>query len=390
MARIVVVGGGFAGYSALKTLHKRGVTERHEVVLVDPSTHFVYLPSLPYLLTRKKSIDDITASLGDIARRLGATHVRDAVTHVDAESRRLHLESGEALSYDKLIICAGAQPEYYGVPGAETALPAWRLPHYLRIMDRLERGAGRIIVVGGGLTGVEVAGELLERLGPGNVTIIERMDHLLPFLNSRKASEIAWKFLHGKGLEIVLGAGVSSVEDGRGVVLDDGRRLEGDAVIWTVGIRASSISIEPEPQRKGRGWLEVDDYLRVQGVKDIYAAGDASLFSVDGAYACKMAEEALLQGRTAAVNVALEIAGAKPAERHTPLFRTDRSRTLLSIGFNKGIAVWDSIVFSGGLPYTAKMLIESAVMRDVKGRMLGDLLTGMEVAFIKTLNLLTG
>ncbi len=389
MARIVVVGGGFAGYSAIKTLYKHRIPEKHEVILIDPSPHFVYLPSLPYLITGKKTVEDLTVSFKDITGRLSVEYIRGAAKSIDAESKEVLLEGGETISYDKLILCAGAQPEYYGVPGAETAIPAWRLSHYLRILERLKQGARKIIVVGGGLTGVEVAGELLERLGPGNITLVEKMDHLLPFLHNEKVSRIAENYLRDKGLNIILGSGVAGVEDGKIVRLEDGSLLEGDAAIWTVGIRASSLEIKPEPQRKGRGWLEVDEYMRVKGVEDIYAAGDTALFSVDGAYACKMAEEAILQGKTAAHNVALELNGLKPQKRHQPIFRSDKSRTLLSMGFDNGIAVWDRIVFSGRLPYTAKMLIETVVMRDIRGKPLGGTLSSLEVLFIKTLNKIT-
>ncbi len=390
MAEIVIIGGGFAGYSALKTLHKLGVTDKHNVLLVDPSPKFVYLPSLPYLLTRKKREEEISEPFSRIAERLGAQYLKDAVASVDAEKHVIALGEGEEIGYDKLIVTAGAKPEYYGIKGAESALPAWRLGHYYRILEKIEEGAGSAIVVGGGLTGIEVAGELLEILGPGNVTLVEKMNLLLPALRHEKASRLAREFLEEKGVRIILGRGVAEVEKGRRVILEDGETLEADLVVWTVGIRAMEIPFTPPPQRSRRGWLLVDEFMRVRGLRDVYAAGDIASVKVDDAYACKMAEEAILQGRVAARNVAAEISGEKPVAVHRPIFRSDRARTLFSMGFNRGVMVWDKIVHRGRLPFTAKMLIEKVVMSDIKGRPLGGVLSELEILFIKTLDKVLG
>ncbi len=389
MARIVVVGGGFAGYSALKTFREKRLTDSHEIVLIDPSPRFVYLPSLPYLLSGKKSIDDISEPFSTIARRLGFNYVRGAVYRVVTADKKVHLEDGSTIAYDYLLITAGARPEFYNIPGADKTYAAWRLGHYIKLAEAL-REANSAAVIGGGLTGVEVAGELAEKLGPGNITIIEKMERLVPFLNNRRASEKARLFLEEKGLNVVTGKGVTMVEGGKKVVLEGGERLEADLVVWTVGIRAVRIEFDKEPERAGRGWLKVDGQMRVIGLRDVYAAGDITAYKYNNGFSSKMAEEAILQGRVAALNIASKILGKGGGTEHKPIFTTERPKTLFSLGFNRGLLVWNRIVHFGRFPYTAKMTIEHIVMSDVKGRPLGSLLARLEVATIKLLNRVLG
>lgn len=385
MTRILIVGGGFGGYYAAKTLSSE-LGGRGEIVLIDKGDKFAYLPSLPYLLSGKKKTEEISEDYQAIAKRLRITFMKGEVSMVDVERKRLVLADGREEEYDYLVLAAGATTEYYGIPGSDLAVPAWRLEDYLRMLDMLKKKPDRICVAGGGLTGVEVAGELVEVYGPGKVTLIEKMPNLLPTLNNLKAAEVAEKFLSSKGTSIVKGKGVVRVADGE-VYVEGGEKIPCDLVIWSLGVRASPIEFTGKVERVGRGrWVVVKPNLQVPGYDNVYVIGDINHFAFDSDCAMKMAEEAILQGKTAAKNIALQIKGEKPSLTHKPIFLASKPKSLVSLGFNKAILVWERRVSFGRTPYVTKMMIESFVMRDIKGKIAGSFLTTMESKLLKTIS----
>lgn len=385
MTRIIIVGAGFGGYYAAKTLSSE-LGDKGDIVVIDKSDKFTYLPSLPYLLSKKKKTEEITEKVSTIAKRLHATFVQGEVTLVDVEKKKVVLSDGREERYDYLILAAGATTEYYGIPGSELAVPSWRLEDYLRMLDELRRNPDRVCVAGGGLTGVEVAGELVERYGPGKVTIIEKMHHLLPTLNNLRASEAAERFLTSKGANIIKGKGVVRLTEGE-VHLEGGEKIPCDLVIWSLGVRASPIEIAGKIERVGRGrWIVVKPNLQVPGYNDVYVVGDLNHFAVDTDCAMKMAEEAILQGKTAARNIVLQLKGEKPVLTHKPIFLASKPKSLVSLGFNTAILIWDRRVMLGRTPYITKMAIENFVMRDVKGKVAGSFLTSMESRLLRTIS----
>ncbi len=382
MKRIAVVGGGFAGFNAIKTLSKEGVTENNEVVLIDKSDYFVYLPSLPYLLSRKKTVEDLTERLDKIAKRFDAQYIKGELSEVLLSEKKVKLSSGETLNYDFLILALGATTEFFNIPGAENTIPSWRLPHYQTMLQLLEKKPERICVVGAGLTGVEVAGELAEVLGPDKVTIVEKMPYVLPNLKNENASHEAEKILTKHGIKVVKGKGVTKVVDGK-LILEDGDKLECDMIIWSVGIRAPNIRFDQKIPVRDRGWIVVEKNLQVQSCPEVFAVGDINCFAINNDYAMKMAEEAILQGKIAGKNISKILKGEKPDIVHKPIFITSKPRTLVSLGFNIGLLVWNGKVLAGNTPYMGKMLIEKMVMRDIKGEFLGDTLTSLESRVLK-------
>lgn len=385
---IVVVGGGFGGFYALKTLSGLGLTERNRVVLVDKSRRFVYLPSLPYLISGKKTVEDLTEPLEEIAKRLGAEFLLGEVTRVSLQEKTIELSNGEKLRYDYLVLAAGATTEYYGIPGAHQALPAWRLEDYERIVRELGKcGSGcRVCIAGGGLTGVEVAGEVAEKYeGKSEVVVVEKMQMLMPTLNSQRASKIIEEFLSSKGVRIIKGNGVSSVSE-KNLNLEDGTSIQCDIVVWTVGVRPPDIRFDVDVPVKGRGWICVKPTLQVVGRDDVYAIGDINHFAVDSDYAMKMAEEAILQGKTAAKNIALQVSGEAPRYTHKPIFLASKPKSLVSVGYGRALMIWENKILFGRAPYISKMLIESIVMRDVKGKVGGGIATSLESKILRTIS----
>ncbi len=384
--KIVVVGGGFGGFYAIKTLKQSEESNSFEVTLIDKNDRFVYLPSLPYLLSGKKTIEDITEPFEHISRRLGITFIKGEVEGVSLKNKQVLIKGDGAVEFDYLILSAGAQIEYYGIPGAEKTVPSWRLEDYLELKKRVERNPGEpVCIAGGGLTGVEVAGELAEKLGSNKVILVEKMPHLLPTLNNPKASEVVENFLRASGVRIIKGDGVRQVNDGK-LILESGSSLDCAVIVWALGIRANNINFDTPVEVKGRGWLVVNSKLQLKGFKDVYAVGDINHFDYGGDSAMKMAEEAILQGKTAAKNILRQLNGKDPVYEHKPIFLASKPKTLCSVGFNKAIMVWENKILFGRTPYISKMFIESIVMRDVKGKIGGGVATTLESKILRALS----
>lgn len=382
MKRIVVVGGGFAGFNTLKTLFRQGVSENNEVLLIDKSDRFVYLPSLPYLLSRKKTVEDLTARLDNIAKRFDAQYIMGELSEVLLSERKVRLSSGETLDYDYLVLALGATTEFFNIPGTENTIPSWRLEHYQMLLRSLDKNPERVCIVGAGLTGVEVSGELAEVLGPNRVTVVEKMPHVLPGLRNERASREAEEILVKHGIRVIKGKGVVKVADKK-LFLEGGDELVCDVIVWSVGIRAPNIKFDKKVPVRGRGWIVVEKNLQVRGYPEVFAIGDINYFAVNNDSAMKMAEEAILQGKIAGRNISKILRGEKPDYLHKPIFITSKPRTLVSLGFNIGLLVWNGKVLAGNMPYMGKMLIEKMVMRDVKGEFLGETLTSLESGLLK-------
>jgi NADH dehydrogenase len=385
--RIVVVGGGFGGFYALKTLSELGVSEKHEVTLIDKSRSFAYLPSLPYLLSNKKTIRDLTEPYERISKRLCFKFIQGELAGVSLKESAAVLSNGDRVPFDYLIIAVGATTEYYNIPGAEETLPSWRLEDYLKIEEELKKCGDKckVCIAGGGLTGVEVAGELAEVLGGENIVVVEKMPHLMPTLNRPKASEMIEKFLVQKGVRIVKNNGV--VEASRShLKLEDSTVLDCDLIIWSLGVRAPSISFDAPVKTANRGWIAVKPSLQLHDYPNVYAVGDVNHFALDSDYAMKMAEEAILQGKTAAKNVAMQLEGKEPIHIHKPIFLASKPKSLVSVGFSTALLVWENRLLLGKMPYIGKMLIESIVMRDVKGQLGGGTAAKLESALLRTIS----
>jgi len=386
MKRIVIVGGGFAGVAAVRAAHGLGLTGKHEVLLVDKKGVFEYLPSLPYLLSGKKSAKDVSEPLGPFAERHGVVLAKDEVVEVDPTSNTLRLAREGSLDYDYLVLALGGDVEYFGIKGHEYALPAYRLDDYLRIkraLSVIRENGEKVVVVGGGLTGVEVAGEIAEALGYGRVVLIEKLNELLPLLRNPKASSMVKELLEKIGVNVITGIGVEEIRRD-GVVLENGDYIGAGVVIWSAGIRAARIGFRGELPTKGRGWVLVDRTLRVRGYDNVYAPGDINCFEEDGVYAMKMAEEAMLQAEVSVVNIARSMEGRKLVE-HKAIFTTACPKTLASAG-NVGVMVWGEKVTVGKFPLTVKFVLEKIMMSTVRGTPGAGAFLKAESFMLKTLN----
>jgi NADH:ubiquinone reductase (H+-translocating) len=353
---VVVVGAGFAGISAVRSLRRMPV----RVTLVDRHSYSTFQPLLYQVATGALNPGDITYGTRSFVATVGrkgetwATFRKGAVTEIDPEAKVITFDVGPELTYDYLVLANGVTTNYFGVPGAkEHAYPIYTRAEALSVRDRMmgyldriaatgESDGASVVVVGGGATGVEMAGTLAElrnsmlpsrypELDPDHVKVIlvEMTDKVLaPF--APKLRSYAAEQLRARGVELRLGAAVAEVKQDR-VVLKDGSELPAQMTIWATGVAAHD-AVKKWGLTQGRGGrIVVGQDLRVPEHPDVFVAGDIGI--IDGDPLPQLAQPAIQTGAHAAKNLLAVLEG-----RPTTTFRYFDKGTMATIGRRSAVA----------------------------------------------------
>jgi len=336
--RVVIAGAGFAGLEASKALADVDV----DVALVDARNHHCFQPLLYEVATAALSPADIAWPIRAILREQKNVRVILArVLGVDVQARRVHTSEID-LAYDYLILATGATHSYFGrddwapfAPGLKHVTDATEIRRrFLLAFERaevVENDTERtrlltVVIVGGGATGVEMAGAIAEvarrtlqhdfrRIDPrtSRIVLIEAGPRLLPTFPAA-LSEYTTRSLQKMGVEVQLGRKVTAC-DARGVAVN-GDRIEAATVVWAAGIIASPAAawIGAEHDRAGR--IKVDADLSVPGRPEIFAVGDtASVAKRDGSPVPGIAPAAKQMGRYVGEVIAARVQGRPPPPR---------------------------------------------------------------------------
>ncbi len=297
---VVVVGGGFGGVAAVRKLKRADV----DVTLIDRHTYNTFQPLLYQVATASLNPGDVTWFLRAIrAKQKNVRFMKGTVLTMDHVNKTVGLESGLTVSYDHLIIAAGVTTNFFGVPGAEEfAMPLYKRSQALAVRDRMFAALEnavinrleedlRIVVVGGGATGVETAGAFAElrnndmpttypELDPKriHITLVEMAPHVLgPFHPNLR--EYARKALEKRDVDMRLETTVKEVRrDGVVIVKGDKEEfLQAGIVVWASGVTAHSTLADWNlPQGRGGRIVTGADW-DVEGLEDVYAIGDVAI-----------------------------------------------------------------------------------------------------------------
>jgi NADH:ubiquinone reductase (H+-translocating) len=337
--RVLVVGGGFAGYTAAKTLCKL-TKDRDDVgvMVVSRENYFTFWPMVPGIVGSEVDIENVAQPVRRPLIELGASFRRAELKEVDFERRVVVAEGGKKFPYDHLILALGSQPNFFGVPGVkEHTLALGGLADALKIRNRVIERFEQVtlaperfpdprltfVVVGGGSTGVETAAEIHalvhEALAPDfpnidmqevHIIVIEAGPEILreldPALRRAASAELT-----ARGIEVITGVRVTEVTADR-VKLHDGREIEAHNVVWTAGVRPNTRLKDLDLPLTERDGVVVDERLRVPDRPGVWAIGDSAAISQrDGKLAPPTAQAAVQEGRVAARNVLAAIDGEK-------------------------------------------------------------------------------
>ena len=366
---VVIVGSGFGGLSAAKHLADAAV----DITVIDKDNYHGFWPLLYQVATAGLGPDDIARPIRAVLARRPNISVRlGTVTGVDADRKLVRLSDDAEIPYDFLVLAAGSSSTDFGIPGVEdycfalkTLPEAVRLRnHVLSMFERADAegtaaapGALTTVLIGGGPTGVELAGALSELIShnlagdfhhldvkQARVVIVEMSDHLLPGF-SRVSQQRALQALTEKGVEVLFATKVAKVT-GDGVSFEDGSSIPATTVVWTAGVRANRLADVVHGEKGKAGTVSVHPDLRLPGYADVYVIGDlAAAAGKGGEQLPQLAQVAIQGGRRAAGNIKRNLAG-----RPTKPFRYHNHGIMATIGRRSAVAE-----LPGGIRFTGTL-----------------------------------
>lgn len=380
MKNIVVAGAGFGGVRCALDLafYLKNFSD-YKIVVFDQNLYHLYTPSLYEVATaeiQKRCVCLPYQHLFD-GKQISFIHAK--IDKIDAQEKIVKLVNGDRIPYEFLVLALGGTTDYFGISGLEkcsfglkSLREAVGLRNHLReVFQKAKTDSSeqlkedlRIVVGGGGFSGVELAGELIVyvnrlsqeyRLDPRKVALVlvEASLNLLPGL-SEKISNLAKIRLEKLGVKILTQAGIAEVKNDL-LILANGHVLPTATIIWAGGIRAAQVIEESGMMVDKKGRLTVDENLRSLERKEIFALGDNACFidQKTGNPVPGQAEAAIDQGNLIAKNIIASISG-RPLKKYYPKI----SGFIIPIGGNYAIASVFGIIFTGYLAMALKKLIE--------------------------------
>jgi NADH:ubiquinone reductase (H+-translocating) len=332
--RVVIVGGGFAGLGCAQKLADH---DDIHITLIDRNNYHQFQPLLYQVATSLLSPSDIAHSLREVFAGQDNVDVKLAeISAVDTATKTVTSTDGETWTADALVLAAGSQPNFFGTPGAaQYSFPLYSLDNATNLRSRIlglleqvdrnpsliERGALNFVIVGGGPTGVEVAGaiaDMIELTVPAEyrdfdptdarICLIDHGDALLkPF--SDKAHAYVAKVLTDRKVELRLGTGVEEVGPGH-ARFSDGTVVPTRCVIWGGGISAAAVAADCGLAQGRGGRIDAQPDLTYAGTPGVYVVGDiANIRGRNGEPLPQLGSVALQSGTTAADNIRAEFDG---------------------------------------------------------------------------------
>lgn len=395
--RILIVGAGFGGLALARALARSPV----EVVVVDARNHHTFQPLLYQVATAALEGPTVCYPLrGILGRQANARFIMAEAVGADLAGRRLVLADGTELAYDELVLATGAVTNDFGVVGAaDKAFGLKSLDEALRIRDHLllqfeaadarqeliEDGALTVAIVGGGATGVELAGGMIELIRQdlardfprlearaARVVLIEAGDRLLASL-SPATSLSTRRVLERMGVEVLLGASVASISEHE-LRFADGRRLPAFTTIWAAGVKAQALGADLGLPVTRSGRVQVDEELRAPGHPEIHVIGDlAAALGPRGLPLPQVAPVAIQEAHYTARLIDAEarprVLGGSPRGRHP--FRYRDKGSMATIGRQNAVAeLPGGLRFAGALGWFAWLFLHLIMLVGFRNRLL--------------------
>ena len=378
--RLVILGGGFGGLDVAREIGRsRAAREYWDTLLIDKENFFQFNPLLPAVAVGAVETRHIVYPLRSMASHHHIRFFKNKVAAIDLARRCVTLHNDLAVPFDTLVLGIGSVTNYYGVPGApEHTLPfktivdamtlRARVVELFEMAEQAESETQRrrlltFVIVGGGVTGVEVAAELIEMardtlmprypsVQPSfvSVTVLEGGDRLVPSARPKHSAYVQ-RHLESRGVTVRLGARVTAVEPKR-VCVAGGPAVEGFTILWTAGVcppdvvRALPLAHVPD------GRVRVDDQLRAldpdgRPVDNVYVIGDcAASLKPDGKLQPALSQTAIAMGTHVGETLVRRAEGRPPRP-----FRFQDAGYIISLGKHSSVLELFGVPVSGALAW---------------------------------------
>ncbi|MTI81621.1 MAG: NAD(P)/FAD-dependent oxidoreductase [Firmicutes bacterium] len=333
---IVILGAGYGGIKTAQTLNK--LIDKHsdyKIILVDKNGYHTLVTQLYQTAAGTKNLSETMVPINKIFAQTDVQVVKGQVSNIDIENNCVIVNDDKKISFKYLINALGSEPEYFNIKGlAENSVCLKNLIDARKIRckvnnileqlskQQLKQRQATFVIGGGGLTGVEFAGELAEQLRKTQdnynintddykIVLVEGTQNLLPGMSS-KVYLYAQKALEDSGVEVITGDLIKEVTN-QTIFLASGREIKHTTLIWTGGIKGNSVASKFGLKTDDRNRVIVNQYLQSVDNPKVYAVGDSAL-AIDvksGQPVVATAQAAMQQGKCAAYNVYADIKGIK-------------------------------------------------------------------------------
>ena len=393
--RVVIVGGGLGGLRLAEDLYGSGM----QVVLIDKNNFHQFPPLIYQIASAGIDPSSISFPFRQIFRKRKDFYFRMAEARmVDTEKKILQTSIGK-IDYDYLVLAAGATTNFFGNKNIEEwAIPMKTVPEAMGLRNALLSNFERaltcateeerqellnVVIVGGGATGVEIAGALSEMKhyvipydypdmdsSLMHIYLIEAGDRLLAGM-SQDSSKKAYDFLKSMGVDIQFGKMVTDYRDHK-VIMKDGTEIPTRTFLWVSGIRANAMPGISE-DHLGRGFrFKVDQFNRIPGLNDVFAIGDQCLQTTDSAYPNghpQVAQVAIQQAKNLAKNIKLINKGQADDNSLTP-FKYNNLGSMATIGRNKAVVEIGKFHSQGFFAWILWLVVHLRSILGVKNKMM--------------------
>ena len=366
MAKIIVIGGGFGGLSFLQKARK----SKNEFILIDKTNHHLFQPLLYQVATAVLSPADITVPLRNLFKNdKNVKTILSEVKEINKEKKEVTLDNAEVINYDKLIVSAGSSYSFFGknewskfakglkvindaLDIREKILKAFEKAENEKD-ERIRKKYLNFVIVGGGPTGVELAGSIAEiayknmtkefrnfSSKDANIYLLEAGDRILPSYSENLAKK-SYKYLIDLGVKVMTKERVENIEEMK--VTTNKQVIDADNIIWAAGNEASPLikHLDTETDNEGRALVNQDCSIKEDN--EVYVIGDAANFiTASGESLPGIAPVAIQQGRYVAHNVKKNI----EKENRKPFKYSDKG-TMATIGRFKAIGVVGNFELAG-------------------------------------------
>lgn len=376
--RIVILGGGYAGVKAGKTLHKLFKNDDSvEITLIDRKPYHTLMTELHEVAGHRTQPDAIKIDLRKIFAARKVKVVTDSITNVDFEGKKLTSER-TTYAFDYLILACGSDSNSFGIPGIdEHAFTLWSYEDAMKIREHVEhmfqlaaveedealrKQLLTFAVVGGGFTGVEMVGELGEAkdhladkygINKKDVTIynIEATPRILNTLKDEKQINKVESRYRKLGIELLKNAALVNATE-EGFELKDGRFIKTKTLIWGAGIKVSNFIAKLGLDAGRAGRVQVNKYMQSLKYENVFLAGDNTHYEDADGFLPQIVEAAEQSGHTAALNIGNLITN-KPMHEHKQKYHG----FMVSIGSRYAVSDNNGLKFNGFLAVLVKHMV---------------------------------